>query len=83
VILDTDGDGLPDHLDFNDLTTPGPSQPPVDGDGDDSDIDSGSGGSCAISGPKGLKGGLAGLIPYALIPAAVLIRRKFRMNRKK
>jgi uncharacterized protein YjbI with pentapeptide repeats len=83
VILDTDGDGLPDHLDFNDLTTPGPSQPPVDGDGDDSDTDSGSGGSCAISGPKGVKGGLAGLIPYALIPAAVLIRRKFRMNRKK
>jgi len=74
IILDSDGDGLPDHLDVT------PLSPPDDGD-DDSSTDGDSNGACAIAGPAGVKGGLAGLLLYALIPV-VVIRRKLRMSRK-
>jgi hypothetical protein len=37
----------------------------------------GSGG-CAISGSGGAKGGIAGLFMLALIPAAVVVRRRLR-----
>ena len=79
IILDTDGDGLPDHLDIAD-STPTPTDPPSDGGGDDNDSESKSDGSCAIAGSGSVKGGLAGLLIYALIPAAVLLRRRFRVN---
>jgi hypothetical protein len=74
IILDTDGDGLPDHLDLTPLT---PADPP----GDDDD-ESGSDSSCAISGGSGVKGGLTGLLIYALIPAGVLLRRRLKVKRK-
>lgn len=83
IILDTDGDGLPDHLDVADSNpTPAPSDPPGDG-GDDTENQSTSDGSCAISGPGGVKGGLSGLLVYALIPAAILLRRRLAVNREK
>ncbi|GJM15046.1 MAG: hypothetical protein DHS20C13_03730 [Thermodesulfobacteriota bacterium] len=75
IILDTDGDGLPDHLDIADSN---PTDPPGDGGGDDSE--STSDGSCAIAGSGSVKGGLAGLLIYGLIPAAVLLRRRVKMN---
>ena len=79
IILDTDGDGLPDHLDLTPLT-PAPTQPPSDDDGDSTDTGGESSGSCAISGPVGVKGGLAGLLIYAFIPVAVLLRRRFKIH---
>jgi|GEM_PF-392799 len=80
LILDTDGDGLPDHLD---LVLVLPTDPPSDDDdGDNPDTGGESSGSCAISGPVGVKGGLAGLLIYALIPAAVLLRRRLNASGK-
>ena len=75
IILDTDGDGLPDHLDS--INDGGDGD---DGNGDESD-ESGSDSSCAISGGSGVKGGLTGLLVYALIPAGVLLRRRLRVKR--
>ena len=75
IILDTDGDGLPDHLDnVNDGD---------DGDDDSTDTGGESSGSCAISGPVGVKGRLTGLFIYALIPAGVLLRRRLKVKRKR
>jgi hypothetical protein len=80
IILDTDGDGLPDHLDLTLIT---PADPPSDDDGDSTDTGGESSGSCAISGPVGVKGGLTGLLIYALIPAGVLLRRRLKVKRKR
>lgn len=80
IIQDTDGDGLPDHLDIAD-PNPTPTDPPDDGGGDDNDSESKSDGSCAIAGSGSVKSGLAGLLIYGFIPAAVLLRRRFRVNR--
>ena len=78
IILDTDGDGLPDHLDIADST---PTDSPGDGGGDDNDSESKSDGSCAIAGSGSVKGGLSGLLIFALIPAAVLLRRRLDTRR--
>ncbi|MEQ9618320.1 MAG: pentapeptide repeat-containing protein [Deltaproteobacteria bacterium] len=65
---DTDGDGVPDFLDN------------VNDSGVGDSADAGSDSSCAISGDRGVKGGLAGLLVYALIPAGVFIRRRLRIR---
>jgi len=79
IILDTDGDGLPDHLDIAD-STPTPTDPPGDDGGDNPDTESKSDGSCAIAGSGSVKGGLAGLLIYVFIPVAVLLRRRFKVH---
>jgi len=81
IILDTDEDGLPDYLD---LVLVLPTDPPSDDDGGDNpDTGGESDGSCAIAGSGSVKAGLAGLLIYALIPAAVLLRRRFKVNRQR
>ncbi|MCL4244286.1 MAG: hypothetical protein KJ002_04025, partial [Candidatus Dadabacteria bacterium] len=64
------GDGIPDFLD---ATHDGP---PDGGSG-------GSDGGCAMAPAGAGKGGLAGMILlYALVPAAMLIRRRLRAGDK-
>ncbi len=75
VIQDTDGDGLPDHLDLVPLT---PADPPADGEGD-----GGTGnGACALASSEIGSQGLTGLAVFGLIPFAVILRRKLRVIRK-
>jgi hypothetical protein len=63
-LLDSDGDGIFDHLDADD-----------GGVGGEED----SGSNCALAGSRDGKGGLAGLLlAYSLIPASILVRRKMR-----
>ena len=70
IILDTDGDGLPDHLDAVNNTTP---DQPGDGGGE------GSGGSgnaaCALASADVGAKDLAGLLIFALLPIAIFVRR--------
>ena len=74
VIQDTDGDGLPDHLDVV-------SQTPDDGD-DTGDGSTGNG-ACALASSEVGSQGLAGLAVFALIPLAVVFRRKLRAGKKR
>ena len=89
--IDSDGDG---HHDEHDPETGGEHLPLPDSDGDgipdfldathdEPDSEKGSGAGCAIA-PRGAgTGGLLGmLLLYALVPAAVLIRRRRRAGDK-
>jgi hypothetical protein len=73
VILDTDGDGLPDHLD---AVTQAPDGPPGDGNGDG---DGGTNnGACALAGSEVISFDFMGLAMFALLPLAIVLRRKLR-----
>jgi hypothetical protein len=65
--IDTDGDGIFDHLD-----------PTDDRDGGEED----SGGNCALAGSGSVKDGLVGLLLYALIPLGMMIRSRMRRKRR-
>lgn len=66
---DTDGDGIPDFLDAVNNANAG------DGNG--------GSGNCALAQPGAEHQGIAGLAVFALIPFAVVFRRKFRAGKKR
>jgi len=74
IILDTDGDGLPDHLDAVQQT---PDNPPAEGNG------GANSGSCALSGSNLDRGGYLGFLVYLLLPLVIVLRRKLRVSEER